>query len=76
MVKITEEGGRRESDGGGESSASWRLPVMSSSGLGGCRSAVRTGLFHQSKGPCILSWAVAIAYWDHVARLIPISPLL
>lgn len=24
-------------------------------------------LFHQSKGSCILSWAVAREYWDHVA---------
>lgn len=41
IVKITEEGGRRESGDGGEGGASWGLMVMSSAGLGGCRSAVQ-----------------------------------
>lgn len=78
ILKITEEGGRRESGDGGEGGASWELMMMSSTGLGGCRSALlcETGLFRQSKGSCILSWAVAVEYWDHVARLIPISPFL
>lgn len=76
IVKITEEGGRRESGDGGEGSASWGLMMMSSTGLGGCCSAVRNRAISSKQRFLYPVWAVAVENWDHVARLIPMSPFL
>lgn len=76
IVKITEEGGRRESGDGGEGGASWGLMVMSSAGLGGCLSAVRNRAISSKQRFLYPVRAVAVEYWDRVARLIPIFPFV